>query len=133
MKSAILLAAVASIILSGCSSPEIGSDQDAPHVAVSADYNSSGGNAFLPKSVSVPSGATVTWTMDNGEPHTVDFAEPQGQAVNGISQTFSGNLDPGEAYEVTFSTPGVYDYYCLYHSSVQNGERVGMVGTVTVQ
>ncbi len=137
-RAVVLAGLVAAVVLAGCTdstidAPDAGSDGgDSFAVTVSADYNSGGGNAFLPRDIAVKVGDEVTWTMDNAEPHTVDFAEPGASERAGVSQTFSGNLDAGTSYSATFTQPGIYEYYCLYHSSMQDGKRVGMVGTVTV-
>jgi aldose sugar dehydrogenase len=89
-----------------------------------------GGSQFLPRELTVASGSKVTFVMGTGS-HTVDFAEGQAP-VEGVSNAHSGNLDPGQSFEVTFTKPGKYPYYCLYHSSVTGQGRTGMVGTITV-
>jgi hypothetical protein len=35
-------------------------------------------------------------------------------------------VNPGDAFEMTLTVPGVYDYYCLPH------EQAGMVGRIVV-
>lgn len=84
---------------------------------------SSANLAFKPKDLTVASGTTVRWTMDDSLPHTVTSAP-------GAPVKFdSGNKNAGETYEFTFTTPGTYPYYCIYHGTA-SGQ--GMAGTVTV-
>jgi len=71
--------------------------------------------AFTPETVTVPVGATVTWTnQDLDTPHVVKF--PDGA---------SGTLKQGSSYSRTFSSPGVYTYQCGVHPY--------MTGKVVVQ
>jgi plastocyanin len=61
---------------------------------------------FSPAAVTVPVGATVTWTNDDDMVHTVTEAHRQ----------FSSNeLETGDTYTHTFTTPGTYTYYCALH------------------
>lgn len=50
--------------------------------------------------------ATMTWTNDDTVPHTVT-------ALNAAFN--SGNMNPGDAFTFTFTTPGTYTYTCIYH------------------
>jgi plastocyanin len=61
---------------------------------------------FGPDSLSVPVGATVTWTNDDTDPHTV-------VAKDGSFR--SGALTKGGAYQHTFDKPGTYQYLCSIH------------------
>ena len=70
---------------------------------------------FVPKTITISAGETVTWSNNGQSPHTVTGA------------TFnSGNLNPGQSFSHTFSAAGTYAYHCQYHQSQ------GMVGTVIV-
>ncbi len=72
--------------------------------------------AFNPTTVTVPVGATVTWTNDDGTLHTVTSA----------TKVFSSaGLDEGGAFSYTFTTPGTYTYYCKLHPH--------MTGTIVVK
>lgn len=77
-------------------------------------------NDFDPAQIEVSSGTTITWTNDGDTPHTVT-------ADNGSFE--SGNLDPGDSFEQTFTEAGEYSYFCDYHGS-EGG--TGMSGVVTV-
>lgn len=101
---------------------------------------------FLPEAVSVEVGAAVTWEWDGAEPHSVTFL-PAGQELpppgsdpslfeggpaagpyDGTTLVNSGlqplGPDAPAPYEVGFSAPGTYPYYCVIHPL--------MVGEVTV-
>jgi plastocyanin len=65
---------------------------------------------FEPGTVSVPAGATVTWTNNGSRPHTVT-------ADDGSFD--SGRLDPGEQFSQTFDQPGTFAYHCGFHPEMQ--------------
>lgn len=76
---------------------------------------------FQPANLNVTAGSTVYWinlSTDRNQPYDVIFT-----TINVHSPTMS----PGPAYEsfsYTFTTPGVYPYYCAYLAA--------MKGTITV-
>ena len=70
--------------------------------------------AFEPGTLTVPAGATVTWTNAGSRPHTVT-------ADDGSFD--SGRLDPGEQFSQTFDQPGTFAYHCGFHPEMQ-GEIV---------
>jgi len=63
---------------------------------------------FNPPTVTVVIGInnTVEWVNDDSVPHTV--------TADGGSFS-SGNLNPGDSYSFTFTSPGTYAYHCSYH------------------
>jgi plastocyanin len=70
---------------------------------------------FQPANLTIPAGATVTWTNAGQRTHTVS-------ADDGSFD--SGRLDPGETFSHTFSEPGTFTYHCGFHPEMQ--------GTITV-
>ena len=74
---------------------------------------------FAPQNITVVIGVnnTVQWTNNDTAAHTVT-SRP------GDPTTFTQVLAPGATFVYTFTTPGVYNYYCTFHS--------WMHGTVTV-
>jgi plastocyanin len=75
--------------------------------------------AFVPDSIAVPAGATVTWVNceDVGvEPHTT---------TSDASLWNSPELSPGSRYSHTFAAPGAFPYHCTPHPQ--------MLGKVVVQ
>jgi plastocyanin len=90
----------------------------ASKASVSANDNSAGDNFFAPASTTIQVGETVTWTNSGQVIHTVT-------ANDGSFD--SGNLNPGQSFNHTFTQPGTFPYYCQPH------RFVGMKGTVTVR
>src|SRR5580658_8987226 len=62
--------------------------------------------SFGPQTITVPVGATVTWTNRDDIPHTSVSTE-------GVFK--SKVLDTDEKFSYKFSKPGTYSYYCTIH------------------
>ncbi|MCE7989929.1 MAG: hypothetical protein DYG89_52950 [Caldilinea sp. CFX5] len=77
--------------------------------------------AFNAPTVTVPTGATVTWVNRGNAKHSAT-------ADDGSFDT--GLLDPGASGSVTFTQPGSYPYSCVLHGG---SGGVGMAGTVIVE
>ena len=71
---------------------------------------------FVPATLTVPVGATVTWTNGDDETHTVTATDH--------AYTSSG-LEHAERYAHRFTAPGTYTYFCALHPH--------MTATVVVQ
>ena len=71
---------------------------------------------FAPQRVTVKAGTSVTWINQDDIPHTV---------VSAANVFRSKALDTGDKYSFTFTTPGVYEYFCSLHPH--------MTGTVVVE
>lgn len=78
------------------------------------------GMAFLPNSIKVKVGTTVTWTNQDPYAHTVT-----GDGSNIPKGFDSGNLGTGKSYSYTFTSPGTFTYHCTIHPQ--------LIGSVTVQ
>lgn len=111
--------------MSGSAMPAMSGMQSPPASASATTADSpapQGGTAvsisnfkFNPATLTVPVGATVTWTNQDEEPHT----------VAGEDGSFhSPGMDTHGTYSFTFTTPGSYDYICSIHPF--------MTGTVVV-
>lgn len=61
---------------------------------------------YEPSVLEVTLGTVVTWTNEDSAPHT---ATAQDDAFD------TGRLDKGESGEITFETPGTYEYICTFH------------------
>jgi plastocyanin len=72
--------------------------------------------SFGPTDITVPVGATVTWTNRDDIPHTV---------VSTDKVFKSKVLDTDEKFSFTFSNAGTYPYFCSIHPK--------MTGKVVVQ
>jgi plastocyanin len=78
---------------------------------------------FTPQTLTVTAGATVTWDMADGQPHTVSTSPGDPAAFD------SGIKNPGEKFSFTFAKAGTYKYYCKLHGSP---DGLGMAATVNV-
>jgi plastocyanin len=72
---------------------------------------------FVPDSVEIPVGSTVTWTNSDAAPHTATALDREALQ--------SGTLNQGDSYSQTFDQPGTFDYFCEFHAN--------MKGTIVVQ
>jgi plastocyanin len=86
---------------------------------------------FDPVGVLVDPGITIRWVVE-ANVHTATAYHPANgdrprRIPVGARPWDSGYLvNPGDAFEMTLTVPGVYDYYCLPH------EQAGMVGRIVV-
>jgi plastocyanin len=71
---------------------------------------------FGPQTLTVPVGATVTWTNKDDIPHTT-------VSTDGVFK--SKVMDTEDKFSYTFDKPGTYSYYCTIHPK--------MTGKVVVQ
>jgi plastocyanin len=71
---------------------------------------------FGPETLTVPVGATVTWTNKDDIPHTT-------VSTDGVFK--SKVMDTDEKFSYTFTKAGTYSYYCTIHPK--------MTGKVVVQ
>jgi plastocyanin len=71
---------------------------------------------FAPQNLTVKIGTTVTWDNEDDIPHTIASS----------AKLFRSNaLDTGDRFSFTFTTPGVYQYFCSLHPH--------MIGTIVVE
>ena len=66
---------------------------------------------YIPATVSINAGDTVTWSNDDSAPHTVTSGIPP--VADEIFD--SGFLNAGSTFEHTFDSSGTVDYYCMVH------------------
>jgi plastocyanin len=66
-----------------------------------------GNYSFSPKTLTVPVGATVTWTNHDKVPHLVTSTNDQFKK--------SPLLKAGQSFSNTFATGGTYSYFCSIH------------------
>ncbi len=64
------------------------------------------GRAYMPSSITVPVGTTVTWTNPDAEEHTV---------TSNIGGLFDNYLLGGDSFSYTFNEPGTFTYSCMPH------------------
>ena len=73
--------------------------------------------AFVPASITVPKGTTVTWINQDPTDHTI-VSDAQGSSGQGTVFT-SNPLPKGAQYSFRFDTPGTYPYHCSIHPSMK--------------
>jgi plastocyanin len=91
----------------GCSSKTAQAPAVAPAGAVSVKILNF---AFVPDTVVVKTGSTVTWTNEDTAPHT---------ATDLAGSFDSGNLATNASFTFAFSKPGTFTYHCLIHSMMK--------------
>lgn len=69
--------------------------------------------AFQPDAIEVGAGATVTWTNEDGVPHTVTAGTPDAGG-----DAFDERVDAGGTAEVGFDETGTFDYFCAIHPTM---------------
>jgi plastocyanin len=62
---------------------------------------------YVPPTIAVKSGGTVTWTNQDSASHTA--------TAKANSAFNTDTLKQGQSKTVTFSKPGTYQYTCLFH------------------
>merc|ERR1711874_363292 len=87
------------VALAGVASFALAASANAATIKLGSD---SGELVFVPNSITVKAGETITFENNRGFPHNVVFDEDD---LNG----------PGEQVTNTFDTPGEYSYYCEPH------------------
>jgi plastocyanin len=84
------------------------------------------GFAFLPRTIDIRPGTTVTWTNNDAVTHTVTSTD--GLAVDAKTTfTFGSDaLGQGQTFSFTFDKAGTYFYECTIHKSLpaMHGEIV---------
>ena len=69
--------------------------------------------SFQPETVEVAAGDTVTWTNEDGAPHTVTAGTP-----DAVGDAFDEPVDAGETAEITLDEAGTFDYFCAIHPTM---------------
>lgn len=95
---------------------------DTVEVKMGADNGSLG---FQPTKITIQAGDTVKWVNNKLAPHNVvfDSSVKDADKLSHKGLAFSA----GESFDITFTEPGEYPYYCEPHRGA------GMNGVVTVQ
>ena len=81
-----------------------------------------GNQSYDPNSINIKAGDTVTWINADIVAHTVTSGKDYNPLTSG--KVFeSGSIISNGVYRLKFTNPGVYDYFCLFHPSME-GEVV---------
>ena len=73
----------------------------------------SNGKFFVPDTLTVSKGTTVSWTNGDSTLHTVTSGSPE--AGNSGTEFDSSYLAAGKTFQHPFNTAGTFDYYCTLH------------------
>ncbi len=73
----------------------------------------SNGKFFVPETLTVSKGTTVSWTNGDSTLHTVTSGSPE--AGNSGTEFDSSYLAAGKTFQHQFNTAGTFDYYCTLH------------------
>ena len=115
---------VAALTLAGCSdstAPGTGGSGGTP----AANQVFMQASAFNPTTRTITAGTALTWVNKDAVAHNV-----QSSAVPMGAATFSsGDVGANGTFQVTFTVPGTYAYFCSLHGTA----TTGMHATVTVQ
>lgn len=111
------------LLLSGCASE---GGEDGPLTVRMQEAK------FVPATLTVPVGTTVTWVNDDPFQHTVTPLDAALWGSEGSGSAEADFLDEGETWSFTFAAPGTYRYRCIPHSFQENGEWRGQLGTIVV-
>lgn len=106
-----------SLLVAGCSAsrptaststsmPTASVSVTAPAAPVSGNQVNIDGFAFVPATLTVSAGATVTWTNRDEEPHTVAASD---------GSFHSPGMGTGATFSHTFPAAGTFDYVCSIH------------------
>ena len=108
--------------------------------------------AYLPQSITVEAGTTVSWTITGPEPHSVTFFPPGttppapgsdtklfaatpavGGTYDGKSLVNSGLVPQGPTapppFKLRFDNPGTFSYQCVIHPQMMGTVKVVAKGT----
>jgi len=75
----------------------------------------SNGKFFVPDTLTVSKGTTVTWTNDDSTLHTVTSGSPESGNSGTGTEFDSSYLAAGKTFQHQFNTAGTFDYYCTLH------------------
>ncbi len=98
------------ILISGCYGPKTTTQPTTQPAAANAVEIK--GFAFNPAAITVSKGTTVTWTHNDGAPHTVT-------TTSAPADFDSGTMNKGNTFSQTFDTAGTYEYFCSIHPNMK--------------
>jgi plastocyanin len=116
-----LVAVLAVLALAGC-----GSSTSAPAASATPATSPGAGSAtvtikdfaFAPQTLTVPVGATVTWTNNDSAAHTVTSADNMTTDAATTDLFDSGLMGNGDTFTHTFDAAGTFSYLCMPHRTM---------------
>lgn len=120
----VVAVACAGVLIAGCGDDDDDDTGGATSPAAPAETAPASGGAakasakvdikdfkYIPATVTVKSGGKVTWKNFDSAPHNSENK----QNPKPVEFTTKTPLKKGQSDTVTFSKPGTYRYYCVYH------------------
>ncbi len=101
----------AGLLLALVLTPALKAQEHAAAPASSAQAQVRIGNfTFSPAEITIAPGTALTWVNGDDIPHTVAAANKSFR---------SKAMDTDQTYSFTFTTPGIYDYFCSLHPQMR--------------
>ena len=69
-------------------------------------------HGFVPENITIHVGMTVTWINKDDTWRAVGEQIPTGESLDAIPLGVSGKLEPGDLFKLSFSVPGIWEYWC---------------------
>ncbi|MDP2666665.1 MAG: cupredoxin domain-containing protein [Candidatus Diapherotrites archaeon] len=107
----LVLALLGLLFLAGCAQPP-GNGVPPTDIAIT-------GFNYVPQTLTIGVGDTVTWRNDDTVAHT----------VTGLGFD-SGSIPPGGTYSYTFAQTGTFSYRCVFHPTLPEGSITVTGGTI---
>lgn len=135
--AALPLFALSVLLLAGCGLPDSFARGSEKRVVIAMSDQ----DRFDPPTLTIPVGTTVVWENVGDGPHTATLVTGSSGAAMAIAEATpfagqapsedpdawnSGDLYPGETWQMTFEQPGDYLFICQRHG------HAGMMGVVRV-
>ena len=90
------------------------SQSDGSTVSIALGSSSpNNGKYFVPETITVSKGTTLTWTNNDYMLHTVTSGTPEGGTSG--ADFDSSYLAAGKTFQHIFTSSGTFDYYCTIH------------------
>jgi plastocyanin len=103
----LIFGAIGAVALLAAGLPSLGAASDAVVEAAARTATITIDNFdFGPPDLTIAAGTTVTWKNKDGEVHRIK---------DDHNRFSSAALDTDDSYSHTFTTPGVYHYFCTIH------------------
>jgi len=97
--------------------------------AMAASVSMTDALVYVPSTVTITAGDSVTWTNTGSAPHSVTADDGSFNSSPGCTPS---NTDPciqgGGTYTRTFSTAGTFAYHCLVHGTAMSGTVIVQAG-----
>lgn len=98
----------------------------APAMAASVDMNDA--LQYVPATVTIAAGDSVTWTNVGTAPHSVTADDGSFNSSPGCPGNINSCIGAGGTYTHTFSSAGTFAYHCLVHGAAMSGTVIVQAG-----